>query len=102
VSNFDFHPELFERRTLALETLAENGYVWLEGFTSVDLLHDLFGLEVCGIAKRNDAEIILSILEGLFPEWPYSDLHYHDYERDRGWKAMVFKNVKQRTSFTTA
>src|SRR5438552_12616949 len=52
VSLFAFHPELFEHRTLALEALAAHDLHWFEHFGSVDLLHDLFGLEVCGISKK--------------------------------------------------
>lgn len=99
---FAFHPELFEHRTLALEALARNDYVWLEHFSSVDLIHDLFGLEVCGIVEETDADVILAILQEAFPEWPYSDIYYHDYERDRGWKVLIFKNQKRRRKFKTA
>jgi len=101
MSSFEFHPELFEQRTLALETLAHQGYHWLEHFSSVDLLHDLFGLEVCGIVEETDAEVILAILEETFPDWPYSNMHYYKYERDRGWKAAIFKNQERRKSFET-
>lgn len=66
MSDFAFHPELFEHRTLALDALARHDYNWFEHFSSVDLLHDLFGLEVCGIAEKRDAEVIFSILEELF------------------------------------
>jgi hypothetical protein len=76
VSAFEFHPELFEHRTLALETLEANDYHWFEHFSSVDLLHDLFGLEVCGIIKESDAKGVLAILQEIFPDWPHSDIHY--------------------------
>jgi hypothetical protein len=102
VSDFAFHPQLFEHRTLALEELGRHGYIWLEHFSSIDLLHDLFGLEVCGIPEQRDAEVMLSILQDLFPDWPHSDLHYYNYERDRGWKIIIFKNKKRRKSRTAA
>ncbi len=102
MSGFAFHPELFEHRTLALEGLAQHDYIWLEHFTSVDLLHDVFGLEVCGIPKEEDAEVIMAILQEIFPEWPYSDVYYHRYDRDRGWKVVIFKNRKRKKSSTTA
>jgi hypothetical protein len=102
MSAFEFHPELFEQRAVALETLAHHDYHWLEHFSSVDLLHDLFGLEVCGIGEETDAGVILAVLEEIFPDWPYSDVQYHDYERDRGWKVAIFKNQKRRKSFTKA
>ena len=96
VSLFAFHPELFEHRTLAFERLAANGYNWFEHFSSVDLLHDLFGLEVCGINHREDAQIILCVLEETFSDWPYRDVRYHRYERDRGWKAIIHKQKERR------
>lgn len=89
MSDFAFHPELFERREQAIEVLARRGFHWLEHFSSVDLLQDLFGLEVCGITEKRDAERILVILEELFPEWMRSGLCYHPYERDHGWKAII-------------
>jgi hypothetical protein len=52
VSDFGFHPELFAHRTLAIETLARHDYNWFEHFDVVDLLHDVFGLEVCGIEEK--------------------------------------------------
>jgi len=85
-----------------MEALAANGYEWFTDFSSVDLMHDLFGLEVCGIPEEEDAVVVLAILEEVFPEWPYSDIHYHDYDRDRGWKALIFKNPRPKKSFTTA
>jgi hypothetical protein len=101
MSDFAFYPELFEHRTLALETLAQHNYNWFEDFSSIDLLHDLFGLEVCGIAEEEDAQIILSILEELFPEWPNTDVYYHQYERDRGWKAIISRDRRRPKSFIT-
>ncbi|HWB58080.1 MAG TPA: hypothetical protein VG733_01245 [Chthoniobacteraceae bacterium] len=99
---FAFHPELFEHRALAIETLAQNDYNWLEHFSSVCLIHDLFGLEVCGIVDETDAPVILAILQELFPDWPYSRVYYHEYERDRGWKVMVFKNSEEEGGIKSA
>jgi hypothetical protein len=99
MSEFAFHPELFEHRTLALEALAQRDYIWLEDFTSIDLLHDVFGLEVCGIPEKRNAAIILSILREAFPDWSHSDIYYHQYERDRGWKSIIFQRPKPRKSF---
>jgi hypothetical protein len=102
MDQFAFYPELFEQRTVALEALAGRGFDWFTHFTSVDLMHDLFGLEVCGIRVESDAVIMLEVLEGVFPDWPHTDLYYYDYERDRGWKVLIFKNPRRRKSFKTA
>ena len=99
MSKFAFHPELFEHRTKVLEALATQGYRWLEHFGSVDLLHDLYGLEVCGIHKESDSAAIRRILQEIFPDWPHSDVHYHDRARDRGWKVLVYKNRRRGKSY---
>lgn len=96
VSSFAFHPELFEHRSLAIETLAAHGFEWFAHFSSVDLVHDQFGLEVCGIHQEADADAIIAILERIFPEWKHTDICYHEFERDRGWKAIIFKNRRRR------
>jgi hypothetical protein len=102
MGKFAFHSELFEQRTRALEALADRGYTWLEHFGSVDLLHDLYGLEVCGIPKEPDSVAILALLQKLFPEWPHSAVHYHDRSRDRGWKVLIFKNRRRGKSYKRA
>ena len=63
-------PELFEHRTCAFEQLTKNDFHWLEHFTSSNLLHDVFRLEVCGTAEKADAEIILCGPEEALPDWP--------------------------------
>ncbi len=68
----------------------------------MDLLHDLYGLEVCGIPKEADAVTILKILQKLFPDWRHSDVHYHDHARDRGWKVLIFRNRRRGNSYKTA
>jgi hypothetical protein len=99
VSLFAFHPELFEHRTLALEALAARDLHWFEHFSSVDLLHDLFGLEVCGIIEERNAELALRVLQETFPEWPYSDVYYRRYGRERGWKALIHKHRDKRRRY---
>lgn len=66
---FRFCPELFEIRTSVMERLSEGGYDWLSHFSSVDPMHDVFGIEVCGIHQFEDAVGILELLKGMFPSW---------------------------------
>ncbi len=66
---FRFSPELFEYRNDVLACLSEAGYEWLSHFSSVDPLHDLHGIEVCGIREQQDARDILKLLMRLFPNW---------------------------------
>lgn len=66
---FRFAPELFEYRTEVLEKLSESGFDWLTHFSSVDPLHDVYGIEVCGIPDQEDAIAMRGILMSLFPSW---------------------------------
>lgn len=87
---FDFHSELFDLRGAALDVLAANGFVWLSDFGSVDLCHDLFGLEVTAIAHETKAAQICSLLQRLFPNWPYQRCYYEDHNlREVGWKVII-------------
>ncbi len=66
---FRFAPELFEHRTNVMERLTDEGFDWLSHYSSVDPIHDNFGIEVCGIHQREDAESILDVLMQMFPTW---------------------------------
>ncbi len=77
---------------LALEVLAAHDLHWFQHFSSIDLLHDVFGLEVCGIAEESDARLSLCVLEKTFPGWPHSDLYYRRSGCERGWKALIHKH----------
>src|SRR5687768_5471674 len=86
-----FHPELFEQRARALEHLSEAGLVWLSDFSTVDLLQEDYGVEVCGISEESAANHIADLLCDLFPDWRYGRISYQDKSRDRGWKVEIFK-----------
>jgi hypothetical protein len=93
---FEFHAELFEFRNAVLEALAENGFAWLSHFGSIDLLHDLYGLEVCAIHEEADAREIERILRDLFPEWRYQRTYYEDHNvRELGWKVIVSREAEE-------
>ena len=64
---FEFYPELFELRNAVLEALSDNGFVWLSDFGSIDLLHDLYGLEVTAIHEQTDAAAFASPRRGRDP-----------------------------------
>ncbi|MCA9072419.1 MAG: hypothetical protein KDA84_26020 [Planctomycetaceae bacterium] len=66
---FRFSPELFEVRDTVIEELSDWGFEWLSHYSSVDPLHDVYGIEVCGIHKEEDASRILRLLICLFPDW---------------------------------
>jgi hypothetical protein len=49
---FLFFPELFEERGKAAELLDIGGFTWFTDYSSIDLLHEEYGLEVCGIKEE--------------------------------------------------
>ena len=90
---FAFHPELFELRERVLEALADRGYEWLSHFGSVDLQHDVYGLEVCGIPDEADVPPITHLLRSLFPDWRlYHSYHQESFTREPGWKVMISRD----------
>ena len=89
---FRFEPELFAHRTRLLESLDEAGFDWFSHFSSIDLMHECFGLEVCGIVSSNDAKSIQSIARKAFPSWRYSNIGYSDSTRELGWKVTIHRD----------
>ncbi len=67
--SFRFAPGLFETRTDVIEELSYRGFDWLSHYSSVDPIHDCYGIEVCGIHDKDDATDILQILIEMFPDW---------------------------------
>jgi len=52
---FRFAPELFEVRTDVIAELSDRGFDWLSHYSAVDPMHDVYGIEVCGIRDQDDA-----------------------------------------------
>jgi hypothetical protein len=100
---FRFCPELFELRTDVIAALNDAGYQWLSHFSSVDPLHDVYGIEVCGIADHDDAVAIRALLHKMFPTWRVGGLCYKDYGREPGFKTSVFRDEpREREQWETA
>ena len=72
MKSFEFHAELFDLRNAVLEALSDNGFVWLSDFGSIDLQHDVYGLEVTGIREEADARAITALLRKMFSAWRYA------------------------------
>jgi hypothetical protein len=66
---FRFSPELFDIRNSVIEELADWGFNWLSHYSAADPLHDVYGIEVCGIHDEDDAVRILRLLACMFPDW---------------------------------
>jgi hypothetical protein len=84
--SLQFHPELFECKGRASDVLDTAGFVWFSDYSSIDLLHEEFGLEVCGIQEESSVEPIACAMHGAFPHWHYSYACQKDCGRDPGWK----------------
>ena len=81
-----FHPELFSERTRVMEALSRCGYSWFTHYGSIDLDHEQYGLEVCGIRRERDAIAIDAILRDIYPEWRHGQVFFEDCGLDIGWK----------------
>jgi hypothetical protein len=80
---------LSECRNLAFEELARCQFDWQENFRSIDLLAEVFGLEVCGISDEDEAEAILAVLEDIFPDWQHGGVYQRTPGREGNWTAAL-------------
>jgi hypothetical protein len=87
--NFEFYPELFECRGRAAELLEEAGYTWFRDFSSIDLLHGEYGLEICGIQNEEDVRVIAAALQRGFPHWHHQNVCLHEPGRESGWTVAL-------------
>ena len=93
---FEFHAELFEFRNAVMQALSENGFVWLSDFGSIDLMQDLYGLEVTGIREEADAKKMATLLRRMFPKWRHRRVYYEDRNLGEiGWKAMISRDSEE-------
>lgn len=93
MSHIQFHPELFDHRSDAIDALAAAGFHWLVDYTAVDLDHERFGIEVCGIPEKAMALRIRRVLHAAFPAWRYSVLFEKDWgTRDLGWCVEIHRD----------
>lgn len=84
-----FEPELFAHRARVREALDQGGVIWLSHYSAVDLAHEEYGIEVCGIQDPNEIPRITAILVKLFPSWKYTTCYLQDYGREVGWKVII-------------
>lgn len=93
MKEFTFHPELFEHRESAIEALSAHGIDLFTDYSTVDLEHELYGLEVGSFQDRAVAEKVLSILRPTFPFWRVGGIF--DMTNSPGWWVLICKNVPQ-------
>ena len=87
--DFEFYPELFEHRGRAAELLEAAGYTWFSDFSSIDLLHEEHGLEICGVQNEQDIKPIMEALQRGFPHWHHQKIYLHDCGREPGWTVSI-------------
>ena len=92
MDDFRFFPELFESRQEALEILDDAGFYWLADFTSVEVLHETYGIEVTGIPEEALAREALSALRRRFASWEHVSLVHQDGGREPGWKVRLHRD----------
>jgi len=71
---FQFHPKLFECKSRASGILDTAGFTWFTDYSSIDLLHEEFGLEICYIQEESNVKPIAESMRAEFPHWHYSHL----------------------------
>ena len=81
---FAFYPELFEHRTKAMECLEARGFHWLQDYSSIDMDHEDFSMEICGIADMKKAKKIRRALQPEFIAW-VTRVYLKDYGLEQGW-----------------
>lgn len=86
---FVFHPELFEARARASDAIEVAGFSMFSDYSSIDLLHEEYGLEICGIRKEKDVETITKALQLTFPHWHFTGVCFKCGRRDPGAKLRI-------------
>lgn len=82
---FEFYPALFADRARAAELLEEAGYTWFADYSSIDLMHEDYGLEICGLRTEGDVKRVAETLRRGFPHWHHQNVSMQDHGRDPGW-----------------
>jgi len=88
-TEFILREELFAKRSEAQDVLAEVGLHIFEAYSSIDLLHQENGLEICGIKDEPTAIAVKRTLQKMFSELKLGRHFYKDTGADIGWKVVV-------------
>lgn len=95
MSEFTFHPQLFETRSEVQQLLAAHGLHCLSDYSAIDVLHDVHGLEVLGLPDQGTAEQVLRLLRVKFPDWLHGHVTVREHvSRDPGWKVVVHRDLE--------
>jgi murein DD-endopeptidase MepM/ murein hydrolase activator NlpD len=86
---FAFCPELLNQAENLAAELASAGYEVMSDYSSIDVMHDVHGLEVCGIHSPDVALEITRLLLSRFPGWNAGWLHAPDSASTQKWVASI-------------
>jgi len=89
LDGFAWHPELFEHRARMLEALDAAGLLLSVDFESVDILHEEFGIEVCGMPQEPTAFQVLRLMQTVVPDLP---VRFHFYQEQQQWVAVAVRD----------
>lgn len=84
-----YRPELLELGRDVVSELSAAGYEALSDYSSVEPLHDVHGLEVCGVRNTEATLDIVRLLLRLFPGWNAQWFGPPDGWRAEEWVARV-------------
>jgi hypothetical protein len=87
---FTFSPMLFEEKAKASRILEDAGFIWMNNYSSIEILHDTYGLEVCGIRDELEVKRIADAMKKAFPQWHYDHISEQNYGREPGWTFSIF------------
>jgi hypothetical protein len=90
-----FAPELLAIRSEILDQLSIQGMAWLVDFSSVDALHDVYGIEVRGVANATTAETIFALLSKRLPHWDNRRICNCINGREPGFRIRVHRDREQ-------
>jgi hypothetical protein len=91
-----FHSELFSQRSIAIDALGTEGFEWFADYSTVDIDHELCGLEIGGIRDKATAKQIRRVLRAAFPAWRHSRVYEKDWgDRDLGWWVMIHRDPER-------
>jgi murein DD-endopeptidase MepM/ murein hydrolase activator NlpD len=88
-NTFAFFLGLLQLSTLLVAELSTAGYERAIDYYSIDAMHDVHGLEVCGIHDPHTALNIIRFLLRRFPGWNAGWLHAPDSASTQEWVARI-------------
>jgi len=97
MKEFTFYGDLYEHRAKAVEALSRAGLELFSDYSSVDIEHNLYGLEVGGFNNEELALKALEVLRATFPEWGFAT--FLEYETGEPFWARLSRDREEIPSF---